>query len=156
MAQYSFISRWAFDAPLATVWEEITHPLHWPAWWRGLESVVETRPADADGLGSIRRFTWRSRLRYRLIVELRTTRVVQHQLLEAEAMGELRGTGRWTMHEEGETTHVRYDWSVDATRQWMRLLAPVARPVFTWNHNVIMRWGQEGLRHHLSSGSCAL
>jgi hypothetical protein len=27
----------------------------------------------------------------------------------------------------------------------MNLLAPLARPVFAWNHDVVMRWGAEGL-----------
>jgi hypothetical protein len=27
----------------------------------------------------------------------------------------------------------------------MNLLAPVARPFFAWNHDVVMRWGGEGL-----------
>jgi hypothetical protein len=42
-------------------------------------------------------------------------------------------------------THVRYDWIVDTTKRWMILLAPVARPLFAWNHHAVMRRGQEGL-----------
>lgn len=36
-------------------------------------------------------------------------------------------------------------------RPWMNALAPVARPVFEWNHNAVMRWGGEGLAELLGA-----
>jgi hypothetical protein len=33
----------------------------------------------------------------------------------------------------------------------MNLLAPLARPVFAWNHDVVMRWGGEGLARLLGT-----
>ena len=30
-------------------------------------------------------------------------------------------------------THVRYDWMVEVTKPWVRLIAPLARPLFAWN-----------------------
>jgi hypothetical protein len=50
--------------------------------------------------------------------------------LEAEATGELAGTGRWTLTAADGGTLVRYNWDIRTTRRWMNLLAPVARPVF--------------------------
>jgi len=50
---------------------------------------------------------------------------------------------------DGEITTVRYDWKVETTKQWMNLLAPIARPFFNWNHNVVMGWGGEGLAKRL-------
>jgi hypothetical protein len=40
---------------------------------------------------------------------------------------------------------VRYDWRVDLGKPWMRTLAPLLRPAFAWNHNVLMRWGEQDL-----------
>ena len=65
-------------------------------------------------------------------------------LIEAEADGELAGTGRWRFFDGGETA-VTYEWNVHTTRPWMNLLAPIARPVFRWNHNVVMHQGGQGL-----------
>jgi hypothetical protein len=31
----------------------------------------------------------------------------------------------------------------------MNYLAPIARPVFKWNHDVVMAWGREGLEKRL-------
>jgi hypothetical protein len=46
---------------------------------------------------------------------------------------------------------VRYEWIVEVTKPWQRLLAPVLRPVFTWNHNVVMGWGYDGLVKKLAA-----
>lgn len=36
-------------------------------------------------------------------------------------------------------------------KPWMNWLAPLARPIFEWNHNVLMRWGEKGLKRLLES-----
>jgi len=38
-----------------------------------------------------------------------------------------------------------------AIEPWMNLLAPIARPLFEWNHNVVMNWGAEGLEKRLGA-----
>lgn len=149
MAEYAFVTRWRFGAPVDAVWEQIRRPTEWPSWWRGVERVEVIEPGDSDGVGALHRYTWRSRLPYRLCFELRTTRVERPRLMEGVATGELEGFGRWTLRPEGTATRVRYDWRVRTNRAWMELLAPVARPVFEWNHAVSMRWGEEGLRRRL-------
>jgi len=153
MGQYAFTTHWRFDAPIEAVWHEIAHPLGWPKWWRGVERVEEIAPGDANGLGSLRRFTWKSRLPYRLTFDLRCTRVEQHRLIEGQAVGELEGCGRWTFGAERSGTLVQYDWSVTTTKPWMNLLAPFARPLFAWNHDVVMEWGQEGLTRWLATAA---
>jgi hypothetical protein len=34
---------------------------------------------------------------------------------------------------------------VRTTKRWMNLAAPLARPVFRWNHDWVMRNGAEGI-----------
>ena len=46
-------------------------------------------------------------------------------------------------------TAVTYEWNVEHDEAWMNLLAPVARPVFAYNHDMVMRWGGEGLARRL-------
>lgn len=109
--------------------------------------MVELEPASGEhGAGSLRRFTWKSALPYRLAFDLRVTRAVPLQRIESRAAGELEGTGIWTFQPDGGGTRVRYDWDVRTTKPWMNLLAPAARPLFAWNHDVVMRWGERGLR----------
>jgi uncharacterized protein YndB with AHSA1/START domain len=145
MAEYSFLTTWLLDADRERVWEAIHDQTSWPSWWRGVEEVVELEPGDEDGLGSYSRLTWRSRLPYDLVFEARTTRVERPSLLEADAIGELAGQGRWRLYEANGTTAVLYEWNVHTTQAWMNLLAPIARPVFAWNHNWVMARGGEGI-----------
>ena len=50
---------------------------------------------------------------------------------------------------DGDATTVRYDWHVELGKPWMRTFAPVLRPIFAWNHNVLMGWGEADLRRRL-------
>ena len=77
-----------------------------------------------------------------------TTRVEKPHLLEGDASGELAGTGRWRLFcEDGDVpvTAVVYEWDVHTTKPWMNAIAPLAAPVFEWNHDWVMRNGGVGL-----------
>jgi uncharacterized protein YndB with AHSA1/START domain len=154
MAAYSFVTHWSFAAPVERVWHEITHPLEWPRWWPGVESVEKLRPGvDEDGFGSIHRSTWKSRLPYRLTFASESVRVERFRLYEIRATGQLSGRGLWAFAEADGRTNLRYDWNVDANKLWMKLLSPLLKPLFRWNHDAIMRRGGVGLAKRLSSPS---
>jgi uncharacterized protein YndB with AHSA1/START domain len=146
--EYRFLTTWLLEAERERVWDAIYESERWPEWWRGVVGAERLVEGDADGLGQVGRYTWRSKLPYDLDFEMTTTRVERPQLLEGAAVGELNGTGRWRLFEQdGErpVTAVVYEWNVETTKSWMNLLAPVARPVFAWNHDWVMRNGGEGL-----------
>jgi uncharacterized protein YndB with AHSA1/START domain len=145
MADYQFVTIWRVDAPIERVYEAIRESDKWPEWWPGVKRVEELQAGDDEGVGNLRRYTWKSKLPYELIFEMRTTRVEPPTLLEGVAVGELDGVGRWTLTEISGATEVRYDWRVKTTKAWMNVLAPIARPFFQWNHDVVMGWGGEGL-----------
>lgn len=145
MADYAFTTIWQIAAPIAPIWTAITEVERWPQWWRGVEAVVRLRDGDRQGVGAIHRYTWKSKLPYRLSFTMETTRVEPLQRIEGHAQGELQGSGRWTFTETAHGTTVRYDWHVRTTKAWMNLIAPLARPLFVWNHDVVMAWGHEGL-----------
>ena len=150
MSRYSFVTHWEIRSPLPRVWEALFRAEEWPRWWRGVESVVELEPATGEHrVGSLRRFIWKSALPYRLTFDMRVTRVLPMERMESRALGELEGTGVWTFRLDGSVTRVRYDWEVRTTQPWMNWAAPLARPLFAWNHDVVMRWGGEGLKRLL-------
>ncbi len=144
MARYSFLTTWILDAPREDVWQAIYEIERWPEWWRGVRRVECVERGAADGIGALYRHDWRSVIPYPVRFEARITRIEPRDLIEAEAHGELAGTGRWRFYGERETT-VTYEWNVRTTKPWMNLVAPVARPLFRWNHNVVMHQGGEGL-----------
>jgi hypothetical protein len=92
-----------------------------------------------------------TRLPYRLGFDIQVRHLQPPTTLEAVATGELDGVGRWTLTPDDGRTLVRYDWDVRTTRWWMNLAAPVARPVFTWNHDALMREAAEGLARQLDT-----
>ena len=150
MAAYRFVTTWCVDAPIDAVYDAVDDATQWPAWWRGVRSAELLEAGDEDGLGRLWRYVWRSRLPYDLAFEARVTAVQRPHLIEAQAQGELAGTGRWRLF-EGDGTAVVYEWDVRTTRAWMNRIAPVARPLFAYNHDVVMRWGGEGLARRLGT-----
>jgi hypothetical protein len=145
VAQYSFLTAWLLDAPVEPVWDAIYDTDAWPSWWSGVRRVEELVPRGEDGIGGVSRFTFRSTLPYDLVFDVRSIRVERYRLLEGVASGELAGTGRWRFFTQGTTTAVTYEWDVETTARWLNVLAPVARPLFAWNHDRVMRAGGEGL-----------
>ena len=150
MARYSFLTTWILDAPREAVWDAISEIERWPEWWRGVHRVDRLEPGAPDGVGALYRHEWRSVIPYPVRFETRITRIEPLHLIEANADGELAGTGRWRFF-EGRETAVTYEWNVRTTRAWMNLVAPVARPIFRWNHNAVMHRGGEGLANLLGA-----
>lgn len=148
---YEFVTVWRFDAPVEKVWREIKHSENWHKWWKGVLKVEELKKGNADGLGSIRRSTWKSKLPYTLCFDSEIVCIKHLKKIEIHASGELEGTGLWQFFAEDEnTTRVKYDWRVRTAKPWMNFLAPLAKPFFRWNHDFIMHRGGEGLAARLN------
>jgi hypothetical protein len=111
--------------------------------------VQELDAGDERRLGSRYRIAWRSRIPYQLEFDFTVSGVDGPRWMAGAATGALEGTGSWRLFEQDGVTAVVYDWRVRSTKPWMNLLAPVARPVFEHNHDVVMRWGGEGLARRL-------
>jgi hypothetical protein len=151
VAPYALLTRWRIDAPIERVWETLQAPEAWPRWWRYVEAVALVERGDAAGVGALRRFTWSSRLPYSLTFDMRTTRVDPPHAMEGAALGDLVGTGRWTLRAKSASTDVTYDWQVATCKAWMNRLAPLLAPAFAWNHHAVMHEGGRGLARHLNA-----
>jgi hypothetical protein len=92
---------------------------------------------------------WRSRIPYELEFEFTVRELDEPCSMSGEATGELEGSGHWRLFEQDGVTAVTYEWNVGTTKPWMNAFGPVARPVFEYNHDVVMRWGGEGLARRL-------
>jgi hypothetical protein len=144
VASYEFLTTWIVDAPREDVWRAIYEIERWPDWWRGVRQVEKLQEGDEAGIGALYRHEWRSVIPYPVRFETRITNIETLDLIEAVAQGELAGAGRWRFF-GGPETAVTYEWNVRTTVPWMNVLAPIARPVFRWNHNVVMHQGGEGV-----------
>ena len=115
MARYRFLTTWILDAQPEPVWDAIYAIERWPGWWRGVRSVEQVEHGNGDGVGSLYRHEWRSVIPYPVRFETRITQIERPHLIEAEADGELAGTGRWRFVADRETA-VTYEWDVRTTR----------------------------------------
>jgi uncharacterized membrane protein len=153
MQEFRFISVWRIEAPLPPVWEAMYRFEDWPAWWKGVEQVEVLEMGDSNRIGFRSRQTWKSKLPYRLKFEGRITRVEPRLLIEVTSAGELEGTGLMRFASERNMTIFQYHWNVSTTKPWMNFVAPVVKPLFSWNHDVIMDWGAEGLAKKVGAKS---
>jgi hypothetical protein len=149
VSRYSFLTTWLLETSRAAAWEVLEDPRGWPEWWRGVQRVEELDAGDTERVGSRYRIAWRSRIPYELEFDFTVRKVDAPCCMEGDAEGDLQGHGRWLLFERDGVTAVLYEWSVGTTRRWMNLAAPLARPVFAYNHDVVMRWGGEGLARRL-------
>lgn len=151
MAHFEFVTFWRVKAPLEAVWQVVYDYERWPTWWRGVEQVHIVERGGPDGIGTVMDQVWKSALPYRLRFRTRISRVDEPRMFEVRSEGQLNGVGIMRFSTEGDVTVVRFDWQVDTTESWMNVLAPVARPLFGWNHGVIMDWGGQCLSRKLGA-----
>jgi len=111
--------------------------------------IVELRKGDGRGIGALHRYTWKGALPYHITFDIHVLTIQPLCLLEGEASGEVEGRGVWSLSAHGRETLVRYDWDIRTNTRWMNLLAPLAGPVFRWNHHRVMRDGAKGLARRL-------
>ena len=145
MAEYRLLTIWRIEAPLEEVYAAIHNSPRWPDWWPGVRKVEQVAAGDADGINSVLRYSWQGKLPYRMVFDVRATRIEKWVAIEGTVQGDLEGIGRWHFSTEGAASVLRYEWHVRSTRWWMNLIAPFARSMFIRNHGILMRQGAEGL-----------
>jgi hypothetical protein len=151
MAEYHLQTIWRIKAPLEKVYDAILNSLSWPEWWLGVESVEQTAAGEANGINSIRRYSWRGELPYSLTLDMCATAIKKLVAIEGKAAGDLEGIGCWVFSHKGSISTVHFEWHVHSTKWWMNLAAPFARTLFIRNHNLIMTQGGEGLARLLKT-----
>jgi uncharacterized protein YndB with AHSA1/START domain/mannose-6-phosphate isomerase-like protein (cupin superfamily) len=142
--EYLFVDEWDVAAPRAAVYDAISDARTYPRWWRPVYIDVES-DGDAE-VGKVSRQHFKGRLPYHLHTTSTITRLEPPHVIEADVDGDLRGHGKWTLTETADGgTHVRFDWQVFADKPLLRLLTPILRPAFRWNHAWAIARAREGL-----------
>ncbi len=149
-AEYHFESVWEMAGPVATVFDALRDYERYPTWWPDVRSVHQIEPGDEDGTGMVVRYVVASPLGYALAFDVTLARLDPPRLISTRSSGDLVGTGDWILSEAAGITTATYVWNVATTPRWMNLVAPLARPLFSWAHARVMRRGARGLTDHLS------
>jgi uncharacterized protein YndB with AHSA1/START domain len=142
-AEYVFVDEWDVDAPQQAVFDALADARTYPTWWRPTYREVEADGPPAVGCSSRHKF--KAKLPYTLSTVSTIVRLDPPSAFEVEVDGDLRGHGVWTLTTTSDKVHVRFDWRVHADRALLRILTPVLRPLFRWNHNVAIERAMVGL-----------
>lgn len=141
--EYVFVDEWDVDAPRDVVFDVLADATTYPEWWRPVYFSVE-----ADGpvaVDQVSQHHFKGKLPYTLRMRARMTGFERPRRFEVAVDGDLRGRGIWTFEERAGGTHVRWDWIVFADKPLLRVLTPVLRPLFRWNHNWAVERAKAGL-----------
>jgi Polyketide cyclase / dehydrase and lipid transport len=145
VTQYHLTTRWTLEAPVGSVWTELSRPEAWPSWWKGMLAVHLLEQGDGNGTGAYRRITWRGFFLSRITFNQRTVRIQPRALIESVADGQLTGMGRWQLTRAGSGTEVQHDWIVNVSLPGIPIVAGIAGLLFKWNHRSLMEAGRRGL-----------
>jgi uncharacterized protein YndB with AHSA1/START domain/mannose-6-phosphate isomerase-like protein (cupin superfamily) len=140
---YVFVDEWDVAAPREAVFDAISDARTYPLWWSPVYLDVQS-----DGqvrVGGASRQHFKGRLPYHLHTSSVIAEVDPPRTITSDVVGDLRGRGTWTLTPTPNGTHVRFDWQVHADRKLLRVLTPVLRPLFRWNHNWAIKAAMRGL-----------
>lgn len=144
MSRFVFRSTWRLAAPADVVYAALADVEGYPGWWR---QVRGGRRLDETS-GEI---VCRSLLPYDLTFV--ATRVVEDpaaRVLRATLHGDLNGTSEWTITGvDGHSTAI-FNEDVEVGSGLLRAAGFAARPALKFNHDLMMRSGERGLRRHLA------
>lgn len=154
---YHFVEEWNFPAHSpATVYAILADAKLLPLWWRGIYLEAEPLGNYAEPtVGGRVRVKARGFLPYKLNFILEAIRLEKPRLLEIKATGDFNGVWRATLEPRGDGTLVTLDWKVIVEMPLIRILSPVLRPLFAWNHSWTTPRGEQGMRAYLAEKSAA-
>lgn len=140
---YRFHSEWMVDADRGTTYEALRDLVSYALWWPEVKSVV---PLDSTRAAVV--ITGLLPYRLQLVLEQQSADAGAGTL-KASLAGDLQGWSSWQVEENGTGCRLLYDQEVLVNKRLLRLLAPVARPVFRLNHALMMLRGERGLQRYL-------
>jgi hypothetical protein len=141
--RYVFRTTWRLSAPASRAYEVLADVASYPQWW---PQVRAARWLD-DTSGEM---TCRSLLPYDLVFVMhRELEDPQAMVLRAHMDGDLNGTSQWTVTGNGTGCVAVFDEDVSVGHGLVRSASALLRPALRFNHDLMMRSGEKGLRAYL-------
>jgi uncharacterized protein YndB with AHSA1/START domain/quercetin dioxygenase-like cupin family protein len=150
---YVFVDEWDVTAPPEAVFDALADTRTYPRWWRPV--YLDVQSAGPVEVGAESRQHFKGRLPYHLHTRSVIAQMDPPHRVTADVDGDLRGRGTWTLTPTPYGTKVRFAWQVHADRKLLRLLTPVLRPMFRWNHNWAIARAIDGLEPYAQRAAAA-
>ena len=119
LRRYEFREQWYVNVPIERVWPVIRDVSKYPMWWS--QFVEAERRNDVDGVGAVVRVRAKSALPCHMFFEVEAVHEEPPPLTEAVV-------------------------AATSGKPLLNVLAPLFKPFFAWNHEIMMRRGEQGPR----------
>lgn len=151
MSNYHFVTRWQLRATCEEVYRILENAEDLARWWPSVYlDVKEREKGQPGGVGKVVELYTKGWLPYTLRWKFRVTRAEFPLGFSLEAIGDFVGQGVWAFRQIApDTCEAEYDWKIAAEKPLLKLLTPVLRPLFSFNHEWAMRRGEESLHLEL-------
>lgn len=150
---FRFQESWEIpNASVDEVYEVLSRGELLPLWWKGV--YLKAERLDGPGtpkIGERIRAKARGFLPYRLCFVIEAVELDRPYRVAVKTSGDF--DGRWTaiLSSSHNGVHVDLIWEVNVLRPDLKLLAPLLRPAFAWNHRWTTLRGERGLREYLAA-----
>jgi hypothetical protein len=150
---FRFDESWEIpDATVDEVYDVLSHGELLPLWWKGVYLAAEKlTDSKTPTVGDRIRARARGFLPYELNFVLEAVELVPGRRVAVRTVGDFDGRWSATLTPRDGGVHVDLVWEVTVLRPILRLLAPLLRPAFAWNHRWTTPRGEKGLREYLSA-----
>jgi Polyketide cyclase / dehydrase and lipid transport len=150
---FRFDESWELpDASPEQVYAVLSDGALLPQWWSGVYLAAER--LDGPGppkVGDRIRARARGALPYELNFILEAKVLEPSRSVVVASKGDFDGLWSATLSpRNGGGTHVDIVWEVTVLRPILKVLAPLLRPAFAWNHRWTTPRGERGLRAYLA------
>ncbi len=149
---FRFDESWVIpDASVADVYAVLSQGELLPRWWKGVYlEVKRLGPAGAPKVGDRLQARARGFLPYELKFVLEATALEPDRRVEVRTIGDFEGLWSAELSQRPDCVHVAIVWQVTVLRPILKLLSPILRPAFAWNHRWTTPRGEKGLRAYLA------
>lgn len=151
LSTYAFVTTFEVGAPPQDVFDLVVTPEPWLARWGDVVEVDRGHVAGADGVGSSIAGSVRAPWGYRIGGRVDVVAADPPERVEMRVTGTIRGSGVWVLQPTSRGTAVDFTWVVEPVARWLRMLTPVARPLFEAAHATVVRHAVEAAADHLDA-----
>jgi uncharacterized protein YndB with AHSA1/START domain len=147
MADFHFVTKGSYPAPVDAVWNVITDIERLTEWFPGFEKA-SLRGADRTlRIGQVVDCRLAAPMGYRLTFTLTITHLNAPTMMRLDSAGDLVGWGQWDLAAIGPKTDVTYTWHVGMNKPVFNTIANIGfvRGILTKNHEIVMDKGFEAL-----------
>jgi hypothetical protein len=161
--QYHFEDHWDVPFPIERVWDVLSRPKEFPLWWKGVYLSVESLDDSTEPrVGSRVTAIARGWLPYKLRFTIETVALKKPHLIAFKATGDFKtDASRWILTPNSKGAHVVLDWNPIVEKPVVKLLSPLLKPLFRWNHRWTMERGERQIVEYMqrltsqSTGFCS-